>query len=87
MVWIDNNKIVRQYINDLIKARSLAVEFLENSPDEYKVFFYKSQRSRNDMGYVLKVKASGRNYYYWNHPVKGMGRANTPLNKNGKLKR
>lgn len=87
MVWIDNHAIIRQYFDDVVKARKMAVEWLENHPQDVQVFFYPNKNSKNYNAYVFKDKTSGRNYYYWSHYTKAYGMVQVPLNKNGKIKR
>ena len=87
MVWIDNHAIVRQYFADIVKAREMAVAWLEEHPNDYKVFFYRNKESRNYNAYVLKEKISGRNYYMWAHYTSAYGMVQVPLNKNGKIRR
>ena len=86
MVWIDNDMILRQHIADTIEARSMAIAYLENHPNEYKVFFYKAKNSRKDYAYVFKVKHSGTVSFYWMRYDNKVGVVQTPLYKNGKLK-
>lgn len=87
MVWIDNHSIERQYFDDVVKARRMAIEWLENHPRTSQVFFYPNKNSKNYNAYVFKEKISGKNYYTWHHYSSQYGMVQTPLYKNGKIQR
>lgn len=90
MVWIENELIVRQYFNELVEARRMAVMWLENNPraKEFpKVYFYENGKSRNYSGYVAREDSRKvGHYYYWYHYNK-YGMTHNPLYKNGKIQR
>lgn len=90
MVWIQNHAIPRQYIDDVVKARKMAILWLENNASGRKterVDFYKKSGSREPYAYVMMENfASGRSYY-WHHYTKEYGMVQAPLFKNGKIQR
>ncbi len=65
MIWIDNYAIPRQYFDNLVKARKMAIAWLEEHPRDTQVFFYPNKNSKNYKAYVFKEKIHGKNYYYW----------------------
>lgn len=90
MVWIDNWAIPRQYFDDVVKARRMAIEWLENNTKGNKtaqVFFYQKKNSRNYKSYVLMENFGNGRHYSWHYYTSKYGMVGVPLNKNGKIKR
>lgn len=90
MVWIDNHAIPRQYVEDVVKARKMAIEWLENNTQGRTtgmVYFYAKKNSRNHNAYVQMENFGNGRHYYWHKYSRQYGMVQTPLYKNGKLQR
>lgn len=90
MVWIENYAIPRQHVDDVVKARRMAIEWLENNTKGRKtesVFFYQKQNSKNYKSYVQMENFGNGRHYYWHYYTSKYGMVSVPLYKNGKIQR
>lgn len=90
MVWIDNYAIPRQYFDDVVKARKMAIEWLENNTKGMttgQVNFYQKKNSKDYKAYVLMENYGNGRHYTWHYYSRQYGMVSVPLYKNGKIKR